>query len=105
MKVHAADEKTIANQKLLVQSLVGSNANVLLTQNIYPRRDLGMAEDGAAKVLIWNNLSKELPGPVYAVVYSEKDGAYVLNGILNANGTAVFNGFKLRAASTITICK
>lgn len=77
MKVHAADEKTIANQKLLVQSLVGSNANVLLTQNIYPRRDLGMAEDGA----------------------------YVLNGILNANGTAVFNGFKLRAASTITICK
>ena len=44
-------------------------------------------------------------GPVFAVVYNQKDGAYVINGTLGANGTATFQGFKLRPASTITICK
>lgn len=80
MKVHAADEKTNINQELLVQNLVSPNANILLTKNIYPRRDLGMDEEGEEKILTWNN-------------------------VLDVNGTVVFNGFKLRSASTITICK
>ena len=105
MKVHAADEKTTTNQKFLASSLVRADANILLTQNIYPRRDLSTTENGALKVLIWNNLSKNQAGPVYAVVYNQIDGAYVINGILDANGTATFTGFKLRPASTITICK
>ncbi len=110
LKVHATDERTNINQKFLAQYLVGPTADVLLTQNIYPRRDLTMAEDGATKTLTWNNLPKYQAGPVYAVIYNEIDGAYVLNGILDANGTAVFNstgfyGFKLRNASTITICR
>lgn len=105
MKVHAADEKTNTNQKLLVQNLVGPKAKVLVTENIYPRRDLGTAENGATKILTWNNLPKNQAGPVFAVVYNEKDGAYVLNGVLDANGTAVFNGFKFRDASSVTICK
>ena len=57
------------------------------------------------KVLIWNNLPGNQAGPVYAVVYNQTDGAYVLNGTLDAEGTAVFTGFKLRPASTVTICK
>ena len=105
MKVHAADEKTNTNQKFLVQNLVGPKAKVLVTENIYPRRDLGTAENGATKILTWNNLPKNQAGPVFAVVYNEKDGAYVLNGVLDANGTAVFNGFKFRDASSVTICK
>ena len=64
-----------------------------------------MAEEGAAKTLSWNYLPKEQAGPVFAVVYNQKDGAYVINGLLDANGTATFQGFKLRPASTITICK
>ena len=105
LKVHGVDEKTSVNQKFLAQNLVSPSVNILLTENIYPRRELGMAEDGAAKTLSWNNLPKDQAGPVFAVVYNQKDGAYVLNGTLGANGTATFQGFKLRPASTITICK
>ena len=105
LKVHSADDKTLTNQKLLVQYLVRQNANIILTQGIYPRRDLSAAENGSLKVLIWNNLPGNHAGPVYAVVYNQTDGAYVLNGTLDAEGTAVFTGFKLRPASTVTICK
>ena len=105
LKVHGVDEKTSVNQKFLAQNLVSPSVNILLTENIYPRRELGMAEDGAAKMLSWNNLPKDQAGPVFAVVYNQKDGAYVINGTLGANGTATFQGFKLRPASTITICK
>ena len=105
LKVHSADDKTLTNQKLLVQYLVRQNANIILTQGIYPRRDLSAAENGSLKVLIWNNLPGNQAGPVYAVVYNQTDGAYVLNGTLDAEGTAVFTGFKLRPASTVTICK
>ena len=105
LKVHKPDEKTTANQEFLAKTLVGPNVRILMTQNIYPRRDLSTTENGFAKKLTWNNLPKEQAGPVFAVIYNETDGAYVLNGTLDANGTAVFNGFKLRSASTITICK
>ncbi len=105
MKVHKADEKTTMNQKFLAQTLVGPNTTVLLTKNIHPRRDLTIYEDGKTQTLIWNNLSKDQAGLIWAVVYNEKDKAYVLNGFLDANGTAVFNGFKLRDASSITLCK
>ena len=105
LKVHKPDEKTTANQEFLAKTLVGPNVRILMTQNIYPRRDLSTTENGFAKKLTWNNLPKEQAGPVFAVIYNETDGTYVLNGTLDANGTAVFNGFKLRSASTITICK
>lgn len=106
IKVHHADEKTTANQKLLAQMLVGSNVQILLTENIYPRRDLSTAENGSVETLTWNNdLPKNQPGPVYAVVYNQIDGAYVITGYLDANGVATFSGFKLRSASTITICR
>lgn len=105
LKVHSADDKTLTNQKLLVQYLVRQNANIILTQGIYPGRDLSAAENGSLKVLMWNNLPGNQAGPVYAVVYNQTDGAYVLNGTLDAEGTAVFTGFKLRPASTVTICK
>ena len=105
LKVHKPDEKTTANQEFLAKTLVGPNVKILMTQNIYPRRDLSTTENGFAKKLTWNNLPKEQAGPVFAVIYNETDGAYVLNGTLDVNGTAVFNGFKLRSASTITICK
>ena len=105
LKVHKADAKSTANQEFLAKSLVGPNVQILLTQNIYPRRDLSIAENGSLQTLTWNNLPKNQPGPVYAVVYNQIDGAYEINGVLDTNGTAVFNGFKLRSASTITICK
>ncbi len=105
LKVHKPDEKTIVNQEFLAKTFVGPNVQILMTQNIYPRRDLSTTENGAFKKLTWNNLPKDQAAPVFAVMYNETDGAYVLNGTLDANGTAVFNGFKLRSASTITICK
>lgn len=105
MKVHKPDEKTNVNQQFLVKNLVGPNASIILTKNIYPRRDLSMTEEGKLQTLTWNNLPKGQAGPVYAVVYSQKDGAYLLTGVLDANGSAVFNGFKLRDASTVTLCR
>lgn len=105
MKIHAADDQTRANQKLLAQYYIGANANILVTENIYPRRDISISENGSLKVISWNNLPKNQPGAVSAVVYNQIDGAYVIHGILDANGTATFSGFKLRPASTITICK
>ena len=105
MKVHSAEAKTLSNQELLSQYLVGADTEILLTENIYPRRDLTTDENGFLQILIWNNLPKNQAGPVYAVVYNQTDGAYVINGYLDADGTAVFTGFKMRPASTITICK
>lgn len=105
LKVHAADERTKLNQQFLCNALVRPNAQILLTENVYSRRDLSIAENGSLQTLTWNNLPKNQPGPVYAVVYNQIDGAYEINGILDANGTATFTGFKLRPASTITICK
>lgn len=105
LKVHAADNQTQANQKLLAQYLIGPNAKILVTENIYPGRDLSITENGSLQVLTWNNLPKNQPGAIPAVVYNQIDGAYVIHGILDANGTATFTGFKLRPASTITICK
>ena len=67
MKLHAADERTNINQKFLAQYYVSPNANILLTTKIYPRRDLGMAEDGVVKTLSWNNLPKNQAGPVSTV--------------------------------------
>lgn len=105
LKVHKPDDKSITNQEFLARTLVNSNVKILLTQNIFPRRDLSISENGALKKLTWNNLPKDQAGPVFAVVYNETDGAYVINGTLDANGRAAFEGFRLRPASTITICR
>ena len=105
LKVHAADDRTKANQTFLVHNYIGANAKILLTENIYPRRDLSTTENGSLQTLTWNNLPKNQAGPAYAVVYNQTDKAYVISGTLDANGTATFTGFKLRPASTITICK
>lgn len=104
-KVHPTDDKNAANQKLLAKGMLGPNAQAVITKDIHPRRDLSVAENGASMVLKWNSLPKNQAGLVKAVVYNQTDGAYVINGTLDNNGTAVFTGFKLRSASTVTICK
>ena len=105
LKVHSVDNRTAVNQKFLAQTLVGPNVQILLTEGIYARRDLSVKENGSLETLTRNNLPKNQAGPVYAVVYNQIDGAYEINGVLDTNGTATFSGFKLRPASTITICK
>ena len=105
LKVHAADDTTKANQNFLAQRLIGPNVQILLTENIYSGRDLSISENGSLQTLTWNNLPKNQAGAVHAVVYNQTDKAYVINGMLDANGVATFTGFKLRPASTITICK
>lgn len=105
MEVHEVDEKTKANQQFLVQTLVGPNAQIFVTRNVNIRRELSLLENGSLQTLTWNNLPKNQPGAISAVVYNQIDGAYVIHGILDTNGTSTFTGFKLRPASTITICK
>lgn len=106
LKVHEPDSNTKFNQELLVKFMVpGGGKQIFLTKDVYPGRDLSITENGMTQTISWDNLPKNQPGPVYAVVYNQIDGSYVLNGILDANGTATFTGFKLRPASTITICK
>ena len=106
LKVHESDSNTKFNQEFLARCLVpGGGKQIFLTKDVYPGRDLSITENGMTQTISWDNLPKNQPGPVYAVVYNQIDGSYVLNGILDANGTATFTGFKLRPASTITICK
>ena len=104
LKVHAADERTKLNQQFLCNALVRPNAQIFLTENIYPGRALSIAENGSLETLTWNNLPKNQSGPVYAVIYNQTDGAYVVPGTLEI-GVATFAGFRLREASTITICR
>lgn len=105
LKAGTPDNKSIANLESIAKALAGSNVNIIHTENIYPRRDLSITENGSLQTLTWNNLPKNQAGPVYGVVYNQTDKAYVIAGVLCADGTAVFSGFKLRPASTITICK
>lgn len=105
LKVHPTNDKNAANQILLAKGMIGPSAQAVITKDIHPRRDLSVTENGASMVLKWNSLPKNQAGLVKAVVYNQTDGAYVINGTLDNNGTAVFTGFKLRSASTVTICK
>lgn len=105
LKGGTPDNKSIANLESIAKTLVGPKVQIFLTQSIYPRRDLSITENGSLQTLTFNNLPKNQAGPICAVVYNQIDGAYEIPGLLDANGTAVFSGFKLRPASTITICK
>lgn len=105
MKVHSSDAQTVTNQELLSTLLLGADAKAVITRDVYMRSDLPTYEDGELRVLKWKNLPINTAGTVRAVVYNTVDGAYVIDGVVDATGTAAFTGFKLRPASTITICK
>ena len=106
MKVHPSSQQSETNQKFLVNYNAGQFGKVptiILTSDIFMRNDLLSARYCQKDKLVWNNLNYKIPGNVYAVVYNETDGAYLINGIIDANGNATFEGFILRPASTITI--
>ena len=106
MKVHPSSQQSETNQKFLVNYNAGQFGKVptiILTRDIFMRNDLLSARYCQKDKLVWNNLNYKIPGNVYAVVYNETDGAYLINGTIDANGNATFEGFILRPASTITI--
>ena len=106
MKVHPSSEQSVYNQEFLVNywsAQVGKTPTIILTSDIFMRNDLLNARYGQKDKLVWNNLNYKIPGSVYAVVYNETDGAYLISGTIDANGNATFEGFILRPASTITI--
>lgn len=106
MKVHSLDKKNVDNQEWLADfyaSQMNKKAKILHTYGIYTRGELPLGEIGARKVLAWNNLSVKTPGPIYAVCYNQKDGACLISGTVNENGTAVFFDFKLHEATNVTI--
>ena len=106
MKVHPSSEQSVTNQKFLVDyysTQIGKTSKIILTSDIFMRNDLLSARYGQKDKLAWNNLDYKIPGSIYAVVYNETDGAYLINGTIDANGNASFEGFILRPASTITI--
>ncbi len=106
MKVHPSSQQSETNQKFLVNYNAGQFGKVptiILTSDIFMRNDLLSARYCQKDKLVWNNLNYKIPGNVYAVVYNETDGAYLINGTIDANGNATFEGFILRPASTITI--
>jgi len=106
MKVHALDNATTTNQKKLAEyyaGQMGKRANIILTYGVYNRSDLPLNEIGSKKILTWNNLSYKTPGAIYAVCYNQKDGAYLISGSVNANGTAAFIDFIMNEATNVTI--
>lgn len=103
MKVHATEARNVLNQEFIAKSFLGENINIVLTKDIFSRRDLSLDENGEQRTLTWNNLKGVPAKVVYAVVYNETDGAYLMNGFSDGKGTATFAGFKMRPASTISI--
>lgn len=106
LKVHPSSEKSITNQNFLANYFAGQlgvKAKIINTDDVFMRNDLLTARYGQKDKLCWNELNYKIPGAVYAVVYNQTDGAYLISGIIDANGNAVFEGFILRPASTITI--
>jgi len=106
MKVHSLDKTTASNQKFLASyyaKQMGKEASVILSYGVYLRSSLPTNEIGSKKLLEWNNLSYKTPGAIYAVCYNQKDGAYLLSGTVNKNGTAKFNDYILRDGTSVTI--
>lgn len=106
LKAHAPAETTVKNQKLLAAHYakqLGFNANVVLSFDIYTRSDLTLTQNGQKRVLTWANTGVTTPGMIYAVIYNQIDGAYLVSGVVDANGTAVFNDYIVRPASSVTI--
>lgn len=106
LKVHPSSEKSITNQNFLANYFAGQlgvKAKIINTDDVFMRNDLLTARYGQKDKLCWNELNYKIPGAVYAVVYNQTDGAYLISGIIDANGNAVFEGFILRPASTVTI--
>jgi len=106
MKVHLPDKATASNQQFLASyyaKQMGKKASVVISYGVYLRSVLPTNEVGSKKVLVWNNLSYKTPGAIYAVCYNEKDGAYLLKGTVNKDGTATFNGYIMRDATSVTV--
>lgn len=105
MKVHSVDDTTRTNQLFLMKCLVGENAVEKLTTAIYASGLGTGANNGQKRTLVWNDSTNSgIPGAaVYAVVYNQIDGAYVIRGIYTDKSTVVFSDFIYRDASTITI--
>lgn len=103
MKVHPTQARNVINQEFIAKNLLGDNISIILTKDIFLRRDLSINENGEVRTLAWNNLKDVPEGTVYAIVYNETDGAYLMNGLSDGKGTVTFVGFKTRPASTISI--
>ena len=104
MKAHPTDEKNLLGQKFLMYNFCGPDAKEIITKDIfYPTVGTEEKYDGQKRILTWRNLPNTTEGPLTAVVYNEKDKAYVIKGFVDKNGTAIFYDFIYRAASTITI--
>lgn len=103
MKLHATAEANVNNQKFLVKQLLGEDAKIVCTWDVFPRRDLSITENGDKRFLVWNNLDIKTTGVVKAVVYNEADGAYIIYGVSDGKGSVKFDDFIYRPASTISL--
>lgn len=107
MKVLSLDKMTCDNQAFLAdyyaKSLGGTKADVILTKGIYPRRDLSISEKAEKRKLFWNNLPIKTSGYIYAICYDKEHGAYLLAGVVDKKGTAMFVNYCFSDACNITI--
>lgn len=106
LKAHEMDEQTQVNQRKILNLYAEQNGfkpNIIVSYDIFPKRDLSLSENGGEQLLIWKNLPYKTPGTVYALCYNQIDGAYWIQGTIDSNGTAIFEGYKFRPATSITI--
>ncbi len=106
IKVHATEVTNVANQIFLAETLlseVGEEVGeVLLTADVFPGVATLRMNKGEEGTLVWNDLKVSKPGVIYAIVYNPVDGAYMIKGYVDENGTATFEGFIFRDASTVS---
>ena len=106
IKIHSSSERSCTNQEFLANYFAkqsGRKAKIILTKDIFPRTYLTLKENGEKRQLVWNNPDWVGYKTVYAVIYNQTDGAYLIKGMVDATGCAVFEGYIYRPASTITI--
>lgn len=107
LKVHETEKQNAANQQLLadayMKTLGAKGANMIITKDIFPYRELAAAENGTKQELRWKNTGLPAGTVVYAVCYNQTDRVYYLQGIVDKDGTAVFENFIVREATTVSI--
>jgi len=80
----------------------GVLGTVIITKDIYPRVALDDFVRGQKSKLTWRNTGR--PNcDIYAVVWNEWDSVYLLQGRTDENGTATFDDFIFRDASSVSL--
>lgn len=99
-------DTSVENQRQLadfyMNDIYGQPAELIITKDLFPRDGLDGSTRGMVTKLAWKNTG-QCETTIYAVVWNEWDSVYVMEGLTDKAGTAYFDGYILRDASTVSL--